>query len=54
MSELASKQTARGGPGYIHPRSDKYRENWDKVFGRCECKECPGKGCCKSEEKDGE
>lgn len=53
---LRSHGTDVGGNGYIHPRSDKYRENfdnikWDKPT-ECDCKgNCGGAGgkCCKGD-----
>jgi hypothetical protein len=41
MSGLRSNGTDLGGPGYVHPRSDKYRDNFDDIFrkGACECEE---------------
>jgi len=32
MSGLRSDGTDLGGPGYVHPRSDKYRDNFDDIF----------------------
>lgn len=49
---IRSHGTDLGGDGYIHPRSDKYRENfdkikWDKPDGPCKCEDCDGTNCCR-------
>ena len=31
-SEVRENATHRGGQGYVHPRSDKYRDNYDAIF----------------------
>lgn len=41
-----------GGPLYIHERSNKYRENFDRIFRKCECKDCKcdkGESCCRED-----
>jgi hypothetical protein len=49
MSGIRSNGTDVGGPGYVHPRSDKYRDNFDNIFRKpsesgpkCEgdCEDC--------------
>jgi hypothetical protein len=48
MSELRSNGTDLGGPGYVHPRSDRYADKFDDIFrkGACEEEEC-GECDCK-------
>lgn len=53
LEGLRSNGTDLGGPGYVHPRSDKYRDNYDAIFrkkceGDCEncCQGNPEKECC--------
>jgi hypothetical protein len=55
MSGLRSNGTDLGGPGYVHPRSDKYRDNFDDIFGhKCTCTDCPGDDCkCECTLKEG-
>ncbi len=36
MSEISSHQTSMGGPGYVHPRGDKYRDHFDEIFRKPE------------------
>jgi hypothetical protein len=54
MSEDKKSQTHTNGQVYVHPRGDKYRENFDKIFGKLvkdpeidiDCtKECEGCQC---------
>jgi hypothetical protein len=58
MSEQISSQTSVGGPGYVHPRSDKYRDNFDRIFRKspcgpdCGCDESCENCCCLEEEED--
>ena len=54
LEGIRSHGTDMGGDGYVHPRSDKYRENFDKIRwntpDNCECEECKcaeGGSCCK-------
>ena len=35
-SEVRENATHRGGQGYVHPRSDKYRDNYDAIFDKPE------------------
>ena len=37
LEGIRSHGTDMGGDGYIHPRSDKYRENFDKIDWDCPC-----------------
>ena len=40
VSEVSSQQTSMGGPGYIHPRGKKYRDQFDEIFRPCKgCKD---------------
>jgi hypothetical protein len=32
VSEIPTHQTSMGGPGYVHPRSDKYRDKFNSIF----------------------
>jgi hypothetical protein len=51
VSEKKSDQTHMGGSGYVHPRGEKYRSEFDRIFG-CVCCNC---GCDKIEgENEGE
>jgi hypothetical protein len=49
VSEKKSDQTHMGGSGYIHPRSKKYLDNFDRTFG-CKC----GPNCCGKTEGENE
>lgn len=53
LEGLRSNGTDCGGPGYIHPRSDKYRDNYDKIkWNKCDgdcgekCCSMTGEECC--------
>lgn len=54
MSEDSRKQTHTSGDVYTHPRGDKYRDNFDRIFGKdipcndCEDFECSPEGSEKS------
>jgi hypothetical protein len=53
MSEDKRSQTHTNGQVYVHPRGDKYRDNFDRIFGKDpeldidhDCKEtCEGCQC---------
>lgn len=50
---IRSHGTDLGGDGYIHPRSDKYRENFDNIkWNKCQCKGACKDCKCKTEETD--
>jgi hypothetical protein len=42
VSEMPTKQTSRGGPGYVHPRGKKYLDRFDDIFKKpiCSCSGC--------------
>jgi hypothetical protein len=54
MSEDKRRQTHSSGEVYTHPRGSKYRDNFDRIFGKDEksegdsessCNECEGCKC---------
>lgn len=43
LEGIRSHGTDMGGDGYVHPRSEKYRENFDKIKWN---KSCDRDDCC--------
>jgi hypothetical protein len=50
VSEISTHQTSMGGPGYVHPRSDKYRDNFDEIFRKDKCEDCSCMEECKGDD----
>lgn len=44
-AEIRSSGTDMGGDSYVHPRSDKYRDNFDRIFKK-KCEGSCGENCC--------